>query len=353
MSDIEDRKEILERVIRTDDSKQLPAQFFKKSHDLVFSQLSMTPREHDIMALLLIRLHKDHWSSFIDGTAIRAPVYQFNSDVLTEWFGVKKDDLYNTLFQPSDTLSAKRIGLRNPEKKEFDFINLFKRLTYKNATLTIIPNDELINEYLGISQGHAQVDHRVFRKLKKEHSKRLYPLLCRFKSNHTQLHPLSIEELHSFFGLLNNKGELLKKSYANNKVFMDRCIRATIDEIQQCDPHIEFQICGENGTQGYRAIKHGRRIAKIEFLFRWRQPKNKEEQAERAKIGREYAPLEIALMVYQLVESFIPGEAGNPTVNELNNMMMYSAQLIEQGCKLDGEFMAKFSQAMAETMPVT
>ena len=238
------------------------------------------------MALLLSRLHKDHWSSFIDGTAIRAPVYQFNSDVLTEWFGVKKDDLYNTLYQPSDSLSAKRIGLRNPEKKEFDFINLFKRLTYKNATLTIIPNDELINEYQGISQGHAQVDHRVFRMLKKEHSKRLYPLLCRFKSEHTQLHPLSIEELHSFFGLLNTSGELIKKSYANNKVFMDRCIRATIEEIRQCDPNIRFEICGDTGTVGYKAIKKGRKIEKIQFLFSWNFPKNREEKKEREKLGQ-------------------------------------------------------------------
>ncbi|MFD2178499.1 replication initiation protein [Veronia pacifica] len=341
-----------QQVILTDDSRQLPAQFFKKSHDLLFSQLSLSPREHDIMALLLSRLHEDHWQSFIDGTAIRAPAYQFKSDVLCDWLGVSSTNLYNTLSGPAEKLSNRLIGVRNPTTREFDFITLFKRLSYKDAVLTIIPNDELMKEYLGVAQGHAQVDHRVFRKLKKEHSKRLYPLLSRFKNQSHTLHPQSIEELHGFFGLLNEKGELLKTSYANNKVFIDRCIRASIEEISKHDPNLEFLV-SDDGSFGYRAIRRGRKIAKIEFLYHWRKPVNKEEAAERSQLGDTPSPVAMAEMVYDLVAGFEPGQSGNPTVEELNGMMMYSAQLMESGRAMDGDFMVRFSAAMREAMAET
>ncbi|WP_434363058.1 replication initiation protein (plasmid) [Parasalinivibrio latis] len=338
-----------QQVILTDNTRQLPAQFFKKSHDLLFSQLSLSPREHDIMALLLSRLHQEHWQSFIDGTAIRAPAYQFKSDVLCDWLGVKSTNLYNTLTGPAESLSNRTIGIRSPERKEFDFISLFKRLSYKDAVLTIIPNDELMKEYLGVSQGHAQVDHRVFRKLKKEHSKRLYPLLSRFKNEAHTLHPQTIEELHGFFGLLNEKGQLIKTSFANNKVFIDRCIRQPIEEIAKHDPHIEFLV-SEEGTYGYKAIKSGRRIAKVEFLYRWRRPVNKEEEAERQKLAGEKSPNDKAELIYDLVAQFEPGQSGNPSVEELNGMMMYSAQLMQSGRAMDAAFMAKFGQAMSEAL---
>ncbi len=339
-------------VILTDHSKQLPAQFFKKSHDLLFSQLSLSPREHDIMALLLSRLHQEHWQSFIDGTAIRAPAYQFKSDVLCGWLGVSSTNLYNTLSAPAKHLANRVIGIRHPDRKEFDFVTLFKRLSYKNGILTIIPNDELMKEYLGVSQGHAQVDHHVFRKLKKEHSKRLYPLLSRFKHESHSLHAQTIEELHGFFGLLNEKGQLLKTSFANNKVFIDRCIRQSIEEIARQDTHLEF-LLSEDGTFGYRGIRNGRKIEKIEFLYRWHHAVNTEEKSERDTLAAERAPQERAEMLYDLVLHFEPEESGNPTVEELNMMMMYSAQLMEGGRLMNDQFMAKFGMAMREAMQMS
>ncbi|WP_208862522.1 hypothetical protein [Enterovibrio norvegicus] len=55
-------------------------------------------------------------------------------------------------------------------------------------------------------------------------------------------------------------------------------------------------------------------------------------------------------MVYDLVHQFVPGDSGNPSVEELNTMMMYTAQLMESGRALDADFMAKFSVAMSEAM---
>ena len=340
-----------QQVILTDDSRQLPVQFFKKSHHFVFSQLSLTPREHDIMALLLSRLNQEHWQSFIDGTAIRAPVYQFKSDVLCEWLGVTSSNLYNTLSGPAESLANRMIGIQHTDKQEFDYINLFKRLSYKNAVLTIIPNDELMNEYLGISQGHAQVDHCIFRKLKKEHSKRLYPLLCRFKHCSHTLHPQSITFLRGFFGLLNEKGELTKTSFENNKVFIERCIRQPIEEISKHDPTIEFFVDSQ-GTRGYRTIKQGRKIKKIEFLFQWNLPVSDEESVIRQNLVEESLSIEAAQMVHELVTDFVAGSSGNPTVEELNLMMQHTSMLISLGYVIDAQFMIKFSEAMNEAMNI-
>ena len=51
--------------ITTENSQELPNQFFKKSHELVLSQLGLSAREHDMMALFLSRLNREHWEDFL------------------------------------------------------------------------------------------------------------------------------------------------------------------------------------------------------------------------------------------------------------------------------------------------
>ncbi|MBC7006399.1 replication initiation protein [Photobacterium sp. BZF1] len=331
-----------QEIVRTDDSKQLPSQFFKKSHDLIFSQTSLSPREHDLMALLLSRLHEEHWETFINGSLPKSPAYDFNSDVLCEWLGVKKADLFNTLSETAERLSERKIGIREDGKKSFTFIPLFKRLEYANATLTMTPNDELMIQYLGVSQGHAQVDHRVFRKLRREHSKRLYPLLCRFKNKGTKLHPQSISDLHGFFGLLNEKGELIKKSYVNNKVFIERCIKLPIEEISKVDSSIDFVI-GSGGTVGYEPIKKGRKIDKIEFLFNWNSVFEKPVRSDEKDLSEELS-YEDAVRSYWDIEL----ERALPTPDEFNNVKKRLGELaMDDQIAINERFMTKFKGALA------
>ncbi|PSU00029.1 RepB family plasmid replication initiator protein [Photobacterium gaetbulicola] len=331
-----------QEIVRTDDSRQLPAQFFKKSHDLIFSQTSLSAREHDLMALLLSRLHEEHWESFKNGLIPKSPAYNFNSDVLCEWLGVKKADLYNTLSDTADRLSDRKVGIKKEGKQSFTFIPLFKRLEYQDAVLTMTPNDELMLEYLGVSQGHAQVDHRVFRKLRREHSKRLYPLLCRFKNQGTRLHPQSIADLHAFFGLLNEKGELIKKSYANNKVFIERCIKMSIEEIAKTDRTIEFDI-GPDGYIGYQPIKKGRKIDKIEFLYSWATTYEKKARVREPEL--------VAALTYEdAVESYwdIELERAVPTPAEFHNVKNRLGELaMDDAIAINEGFMRKFKGAMA------
>lgn len=316
-----------EKVITSTAITDIQKEFFKKSHELVFSQLSFSPVEHDILALLLSRLHKDHWQDFISGKSPTSPNYQFNSDILSEWFSVKKDDLYVTLNKPAERLSEKAIGVRNGNS--FDFIPLFQRITYKNGVLTVKPNYELMNQYLGISQGHAQISHSCFRKIRSEYAKRLYSMLCRFKTFETELHAQTIEELHAFFGLLNKQGKLEKTTYEKNSYFINRIIKPAIAEIDAKEPEIFFQTDEKTGNKGFAFIKQGRKVTGIKFLFNWQSIVEKNCSNNMPKLSYDDA---LIAFVDVMEKRRIPNGL------EIENLKKYLVQIGSEGYELNSGF---------------
>lgn len=341
----------LSTIISTNRSVDLKSTFFKKSHKLVFSQLSLSPVMHDIVALFLTRLHADHWKPFMNGEQIHSPTYSFSNAVLTDWFGIPTSKHYSTLMQPAERLSNKSIGIKDNESKKFSFTPLFKKITYENGQLYITPNDLLMNEYLALSGGHSQVPHRNFRDIKKEHAKRLYTMLCRYRNEKFSVfHPQSIAELHAYFGLLDKSGNLVTKSYAATGKFIQKVIKPSIKEIDETEPNLVFLIDEKTGNLGYETIKNGRTIVEIRFLFEWNNSKqiDQDERDKREELANQINPLDLAKLTYEMVNSFIPGDDGNPTVEELNNMMAMAAQLMTNGLVLDAKFMGKFALSMQE-----
>lgn len=338
--------------VTTENSRELPNQFFKKSHELIFSQLGLTAREHDMMALFLSRLHREHWTDFLEKRDIHAPQYTFHIDVLKDWFGLSSKQLYPTLRPVAERLAGRKVGLENEEAEEFDFIPLFARVKYSQGSLTIVPNSELINAYVDYSAGHAQINHHAFRSLKSEHSKRLYTLLSRFKDSGTQLHPQRIETLHGLYGLLDEKGKLLKKSYGQNKVFIERCIKKPIEEMSQCEEvrrELEFLLDEKTGNFGFAPVMNGRRIVAVEFLYRWRSSDNRAEKEAREKLAQETVPdnpmLSLAREAYQIVMAW-------PLEGKLNEKHLLAIQSVEMGIitlpedmPLNEEFMNKAQMA--------
>lgn len=340
--------------VTTEHSKELPNQFFKKSHELVFSQLALTAREHDMMALFLSRLNREHWTDFLEKRDIHAPQYTFHADVLKDWFGLSSKQLYPTLRPAAERLSSRKVGLANDNEQEFDFIPLFARVKYSKGALTIVPNSELINAYVDYSAGHAQINHHAFRGLKSEHSKRLYTLLSRFKDSGTQLHPQKMDALHALYGLFDEKGALLKTSYGQNKVFIDRCIKKPILEMTKCVEvckDLEFLVDDKTGNLGFAPVMQGKRIVAIEFLYRWKKPVNQAEQQTRAELEQETVPdnpmLMLAREAYQIVMAF-------PLEGRLNEKHMLAIQSVEMGIitlpedmPFDDAFKAKLNSVWA------
>lgn len=317
--------------VTTANTKELPKTFFRKSHELVFSQMSLTAREHDMMALFLSRLNREHWLDYIEKRDIYAPQYTFSGDVLKEWFGLSSKQLYPTLRPVAERLSSRKIGISNDNSEEFDFIPLFARVKYHKGSLTIVPNTELIHAYVDYSAGHAQINHHSFRSLKSEHSKRLYTLLSRFKDSNTKLHPQSIESLHGIYGLLDEKGKLFKKSYVQNKVFIERCIKKPIEEMANSADvlkELRFLVDEETGNLGFKSIYQGKRIVAIAFLYRWIGSNNRAEKLAREALGEETVPenpmLLLAREAYQIVMAF-------PLEGYLNDKHLLAIQAVEMG----------------------
>lgn len=342
-------------LVKTERIGQLTSDFFRQAHRLVFSQLSMSPVEHDIFALLLSRLDKDHWvisdsSVSAPPAPIPSPHYSFTSNVLCEWLKVDNRSLYNVIKDPAKRLSEKTIGLQEPNKRRFIFRSLFKQVSYEDGVLTIVPNDLLMNEYLCLSQGHSQIYNDTFTALETDYAKRLYTALCRFKYGQGKLNPFSLEELHAFFGLLDEKGKLIRKTYARTNSFIERIISPAIREIESKEHRIKFLIDEKTQNLGWSYKKQGRKITHIEFLFYWIDPVQIDaaEKKERKKLEDERNPLELAKETWAVVDGFVANSDGNPTVEELNNLTANISSLMQSGYAFESDFMQKFSSAMLE-----
>lgn len=257
----------------TNDFSQLPKEFFKKSHELVFSQLDMSSVEQDLFGLFLCRLAEDDWRAFLNSETLEVssvPEYKFSNQVLSEWMGVSKRDLYKVISKPAKRLSDCSVGIRDDLSQSFRFNPLFSEIRYSKGVLTITPNYKLFKEFLCFSQGHSQIPHKEFRKLRSEYSKRIFAMLCRFKKDGTIFHPIPINELHAYLGLLNQYGNLTKKTYGKINNIIEKIIKPAIAEINSVVSNITFtEDHNDPSRLGFSTVYEKRRIVAIEFNFKW------------------------------------------------------------------------------------
>lgn len=331
-------------LVTTNHFDQLATDFFKKSHRLVFSQLSLSATEQDILALFLTKLSKEKWESFSDENGVlipdSVPKYAFTSDVLAKWLGKDKRDLYSTLYKPSLRLVSKVIGIRDDEKGKFKFYNLFPTITYEGGTLTLKPNEDLFKEIFVVSKGHAQVPHKEFRSLESEHSKRLFTIFCRFKAK-GELKEQSINDLHALLGLLNPNGELAKSSYEKTSVLLKRVIEPAILEISEKVKGIKFSSCPYDKKRfGYSVVKDNKTIVGVSFRYSW-----KDEAVQEEKSAELPSPLELAIFTHMNIEMC---EFGKVTQEGIDALKAHMTDLMMDGFDCGIEFMQKFKSAVAQ-----
>jgi hypothetical protein len=257
-------------------SDNLP-KHIKKGHQLIFSRQDLTAREADLFAVMVAHMTPDDWEK-------STPIYKFTAHQLSEWLGLNSKHVGSNLRPVAERLASRKIGIKLETVQgdvEFDFRPLFKHIRYKNGELTMTPNDMLKHEYIEYNQGFALINTKNFFELKKEYSKRLYELLSRFKSGGTDIYVQKINDLKGIFGLLDENGKLRKDktSFKNNSVFMQRCIRDSIEELrtnQRTKKELLF-LESDDGNFGFETVKRGRSIIALRFLYRWIRTGNVDE----------------------------------------------------------------------------
>lgn len=243
---------------------KLPKQF-KKSHELVFAQQDLSSREANVFALMMATMKESDWDQ-------GSPRYNFSASKIVEFLGLNKRAVASQLSPICKALTSRTIGIFEQSKGNFDFRPLFKRASYSDATLTLVPNDELKAEYLLHSQGFALIKTATYLNIKGEYTKRLYEMLSRFKNDGFKLPVMTIDKLQAYLGILDQKGKLKdsKKSFKSTSLFLDRCIRKSIAELQS-NPKTSKEIFFiTNGKEiGFKCHKTGAKITGIEFTFKW------------------------------------------------------------------------------------
>ncbi|AIW17079.1 replication initiation protein [Vibrio tubiashii] len=322
--------------------KNLP-KHIKKGHELVFSQQDLTAREANLFGLMVANMKPEDWDN--QG---KTPEYRFTASQLSEWLGLNNRAIGSQLKQVVSRLASRKIGIiiEKQGDTEFEFTPLFKKATYKDRVLTLIPNDALSKEYIEYNQGFSLINTKSFLGLKREYTKRLYEILSRFKTDGTNLKPIEIDDLRAFMGLLNEDGSLKanKSSFKNTSVFLSRCIKESIEELSE-DPKTSKEILfleSEDGL-GIRLHKHGRNIHAVEFLYRWINNANPAQKLHFEDAKRNITRLETKRLT-----------TDEPLTTEELELLSYSYRSIDEDDKaafVDQALMSRQSSGNGDVTP--
>ena len=246
----------------------------KKGNRLIFAKQDLTPHEQNLFNIMIAHMEPKQWDNN------NYPVFEFKAADLSDWLGIESRHLSATLTPVADRLAKKTIGVIYRESGEFKFLPLFKEISYKNAKLSMIPNDALSMEYVGYVKGFALINSKTFFKISHSYSKRIYEMLSRFKSEKFINRHFPIDDLKAMLGVTDEKGKIKpgKKSLEKPSVFVKRCIVEPLKILQEkCKDEI-LLLTDDDGNKGFIPIKKGRSIVSIKFNYRWI---NKEIQLDR------------------------------------------------------------------------
>ena len=195
------------------------------------------------------------------------PKYQITAKQLAYYFNINSKHVGCNFTPVIERLSHRRFELEKVNtigSREYDYVPLFEQISYQNGYLTVIPNRELKDVYLRSTEYYQNINLSVYLTLKKEYSKKLYELLCALRYTGFTSRDIGISTLKHIFGIANIFGQVRedKKSFRTTNVFMQRCIRDSLEEL----------LCNEASLQkvDFIVIRSGRCIQSIRFKIQWK-----------------------------------------------------------------------------------
>ncbi|ELA9367448.1 replication initiation protein [Vibrio parahaemolyticus] len=257
-----------------------------KGHNLIYAVLDLTAKQMNITALMLTHMKEECWK---DGT----PEYEFSSEQLSRFFGVPGKQLYSSLKQPCEMLAKRTIGIEDGHS--FDYRPLFSRLRYEKGILYMKPNPELKDIYIinSNANGHAKIDNKTFKALPTANQKRVYEFLSRYKYN-THMYHISVHKLQILFGVISEKGRVIKVKYQSEIAFINKVIAPALKAISECPVATEnLEIAkSRTGEIGYELVPmSSEKGYKIRFLVRWKTVSSREDLDNAARRAVELTEL--------------------------------------------------------------
>ncbi|EOX3447446.1 replication initiation protein [Vibrio cholerae] len=289
-----------------------------KSHTMVFSALDLARRMQDMMAMMLTRMKESDW----EGNA--SPIYTWDIEELSEWFGVDSQHMAAVLKKPSKALSKASAEFEDGNG-EFKYNALFKEVSYNKGKLTMIPNERLKKHYLvNVSdKGFAKVDNKIFLALTNPNAKRVFDFMSRFKGEF-DMYPISIERAQIYLGVLSTTGEPLKKTYVSEAKFINQLIKPALEHIAQCpETYGKLELIEKNGLLGYELLPMANGKQKIKFNVRWLNA-----PVDKAKRKEVLAEIDEQMLLFR--EVTLKGEDGIPQLEQIKKLLKIINEPTEQ-----------------------
>lgn len=263
--------------------KQHYLDYHFKSHNLIYSATDLTARMMDILALMLTEMKESDWEDAHGGN--QTPEYSFSSTRLTQWFGVKPKQLYSILQQPAKSLAQKEIGIESNGR--FKYNPILSGIEYDRGTLTISPNAKLKDVYIinATQNGHAKIDNKIFKTLSNPNSKKVFEFLCRYRYD-CDMYFITIRKLQIIFGVLTEKGEVLKPAYQRQSAFVNRVIIPALKQISQSSTASEkLEVLADGNNIGYQLVdcEGDTNDKKIRFLVKWKSSLTQDQKIEASR----------------------------------------------------------------------
>lgn len=262
-----------------------------KPQAFVFAGINATARMLDILAMLFSEMRELHW--FKEDGREQTPEYNFTNEQLKQWFEIDSvETLSATLRAPAQRLSTTGVGIYDKEKSEFEYYPIFQAISYKKGVLRIKPNSELRDSYIinSTNNGFSLINNHLYLALKDTHSKRMLDMLSRFREEINGLHAISVKRLQQQFGVIGDKGKVLRKSYVSPYAFVRGIIKPALEKIhssKEAKDIVEITR-SPTGELGYELIDFDKANPKILFHCRWTKIYTPDQIEKAAAIALEY-----------------------------------------------------------------
>lgn len=154
--------------------KTYDIQSYRKSNTLIQSKYKTTPLGNKIMALGLYHLQKGDYYYTENGGNM---VCEISVTEMKERLQRSGNSLYRDIENTSKRLLNYHLGYKNEGEQEFEYINLFTKMGYKNGVLTIVFNGDMKTYLRDLKDNYTILNLPLMMKWNNTYTFRLYELL--------------------------------------------------------------------------------------------------------------------------------------------------------------------------------